>query len=824
VADSQVNIIVSAKNDADTALKKAQQDVAELSDALKDQLKAQQALNNALANAKGPQQFYEAEKSLTQVAKDIAVTQNEQASATKAVTSAQRDADSAAQKLASSHQGLFTTFTAATLAANGIISSLGTIRQTLTDSVQAATNYQNAMTGLSSYAQAFGVSADSAKQAVQQLSNDGLVPVTTSANALKNLLSTGIGLDKSIQLMDVFKDRAAFGRAATVDYGTAVQNLSEFFKTGRSQLGDLNGVTTNYNQLIAIGAQQMGVNASQLNEAGKYQAAYLGLLQDSVPALGDAAAYAQTFAGRQAQLTYEINQTEVALGSALQPAITQVTQSITSFLGELLHAGGNSQVLQANLLTLATVGTEAINILIGTVEVLGAALVSIFTFNPQVLVNAINDAGKRITSTAADYQTGITAIANGEEDKRAGTRDKALAAANDAYVKANEKLDQQTAKENQSFADSMTQRTRGFQQSMTDMIIAHRDKAASIQADLAKEDAAYAASTAQKQQALNDDLSSLEDQHKTKVSDIAKQISDEKSRSIIIDGVRQSNADRQKLDDLQAQLDKETAKYDQQVAKRQAQYATDTANALSSHNQKLADLQKNLDAETAILQKHAAEAAAVGNKQKDDDITRLQQQYAQENAQATIQHVRRLAELQQQGGAQGTTLAQATADATKAYNEQHKDEMAKSAHAQGVDISNAMWDGFKQQMGSFFADLPMQILNLAKAHPFIAGTLAGGPIMGAVMGLFSAGMKAMHVPGWASGTLSAPGGLSLVGEQGPELINMPTGAQVYNATDTRQMLANSSGGGFTLNGVTINNYTPYSVQDQLRNFYWMSRR
>lgn len=51
---------------------------------------------------------------------------------------------------------------------------------------------------------------------------------------------------------------------------------------------------------------------------------------------------------------------------------------------------------------------------------------------------------------------------------------------------------------------------------------------------------------------------------------------------------------------------------------------------------------------------------------------------------------------------------------------------------------------------------------------------------------------------FASGTPYAPGGLSLVGEQGPELINVPRGSQIYPTGQTQQML----GGG----GMSINNY------------------
>ena len=44
------------------------------------------------------------------------------------------------------------------------------------------------------------------------------------------------------------------------------------------------------------------------------------------------------------------------------------------------------------------------------------------------------------------------------------------------------------------------------------------------------------------------------------------------------------------------------------------------------------------------------------------------------------------------------------------------------------------------------------------------------------------------------------GGVTLVGERGPELVNLPKGADVYTATQTANAFRNSRGGG---GGVTI---------------------
>ena len=63
----------------------------------------------------------------------------------------------------------------------------------------------------------------------------------------------------------------------------------------------------------------------------------------------------------------------------------------------------------------------------------------------------------------------------------------------------------------------------------------------------------------------------------------------------------------------------------------------------------------------------------------------------------------------------------------------------------------------------------------------IEGAAFFGPIAGPILaGVAIAGIKALfeQVPEFATGTSFAPGGMALVGERGPELVNLPKGASV----------------------------------------------
>jgi hypothetical protein len=60
---------------------------------------------------------------------------------------------------------------------------------------------------------------------------------------------------------------------------------------------------------------------------------------------------------------------------------------------------------------------------------------------------------------------------------------------------------------------------------------------------------------------------------------------------------------------------------------------------------------------------------------------------------------------------------------------------------------------------------------------------------------------AFYGPGFASGTDNAPGGLALIGENGPEIMNVPKGAQII----PNSVLRNNGGGGVNSNvNFTIN--------------------
>jgi len=94
------------------------------------------------------------------------------------------------------------------------------------------------------------------------------------------------------------------------------------------------------------------------------------------------------------------------------------------------------------------------------------------------------------------------------------------------------------------------------------------------------------------------------------------------------------------------------------------------------------------------------------------------------------------------------------------------------------------------------------LVALSNASGFTQSVLTGNPIKK-----------------FADGTNSAPGGLSLVGERGPELVNLPTGSKVYNNSQTTSMLSQSNSKTFVFNSPAA-----LSPVETRREFERMSRR
>lgn len=116
--------------------------------------------------------------------------------------------------------------------------------------------------------------------------------------------------------------------------------------------------------------------------------------------------------------------------------------------------------------------------------------------------------------------------------------------------------------------------------------------------------------------------------------------------------------------------------------------------------------------------------------------------------------------------------------------------------AEGLTDFEQKADGLNGQLAGVFTDaitgakslregIADLLIELGKAglnavfKNLLSGGSAGGGF-GALLGSI--------IPGFASGTNFAPGGVALVGEQGPELVNLPRGSKVFDANRSASMM------------------------------------
>jgi hypothetical protein len=138
----------------------------------------------------------------------------------------------------------------------------------------------------------------------------------------------------------------------------------------------------------------------------------------------------------------------------------------------------------------------------------------------------------------------------------------------------------------------------------------------------------------------------------------------------------------------------------------------------------------------------------------------------------------------------------------------------------GLMSGTSLWQSLGDAASKALDDIANKALQMAADGVWnsIFGAMSGstgsasGGLLSSLLGLFGGssggtpglGSAAWGGQGFANGTLSAPGGLALVGEHGPELVNLPAGSGVSTASQTAAMLGAAANG--AANSNSVNHY------------------
>jgi hypothetical protein len=252
------------------------------------------------------------------------------------------------------------------------------------------------------------------------------------------------------------------------------------------------------------------------------------------------------------------------------------------------------------------------------------------------------------------------------------------------------------------------------------------------------------------------------------------------------------------LDAQLASLD-EASKFQQQILTAQSDHYTaqaalaTTAKARAALSQKALDAQQaaeNVANQNALTQAEGGVDKAAISGNVDDVLSALDKVMA---AQQTI-----AAAQVKQSDAQAT-LAKTNQNPIQVYSDSLKD-LNTLMMTDGVDAAKSLSDGLADAIvnakslgdvvSSVFRTLVQQIISQTLQQSVT------GPLLSALAGAFLPALGGATafgnitprvLPHAAAGTSFSQGGLTLVGEQGPELVNLPTGAQVISNAALRNL-------------------------------------
>jgi ElaB/YqjD/DUF883 family membrane-anchored ribosome-binding protein len=267
------------------------------------------------------------------------------------------------------------------------------------EAIEQSTRFNTALIGLSTVAAGFGHNVNQVTAAARMLSSDGLMTISESANGLKNLLATGFSLPQAIDLMNTFRDSAAFNRQGMLGFGEAVVRATEGIKFGNSALTDSTGLGKNLSAIMRDAGLSIDSAGRASQDAGVRQAIYNGFLKEGAVFAGDAAKMSMTYAGATQRLGATWDSFLATIGDAIVQ--NRSVAEVMNFLADVLV--GLSDVLHGN----GAAFTFVSDALIVMVKMMSGAVKAI-----DFLYRAFLSLENIVNSVVATFATGVKKIAD----------------------------------------------------------------------------------------------------------------------------------------------------------------------------------------------------------------------------------------------------------------------------------------------------------------------------------------------------------------------------------------------------------------------------
>ena len=487
--------------------------------------------------------------------------------------------------------------------------AFGKIVQAIKGAIDAANAYTSAITGLQALAEGTGQDFNALSDSLDRLTADGLLPVADAAAALKNLLARGFSADEAITILERLKDAAAFGRQGALSLGEAVRSATEGIKNENSVLVDNAGVTKNISVMWAEYADQIGKSVTDLTTAEKRQAEFNGIVEETKYQLGDAARYAETFAGSQAALEASTTRAKAAIGSAVSEALQPFVDALVPLVDGIAEFAEQNPELTAGIVaaTAATVGIVAAftawqavtKLLGGGLSALGGSL--------GLIVAAGGLLAGLVAALAAAQKSAEEMVAAAQElNAELGTLSKNAQSAQDAF---------ETLSSAAASTDELTAAKNRLAELFPELVLGYDAEGNAILAS---------------NERIKERIALLQEEQR-EAAKAALQAAAAAEQA--------ANAEREQLEATRARLEAEKASYEQKLGRGETQTASltgtvDNAKELQRVQQELLEVEKELAEvqNTAGLAREQQYAALIGQLGELSEAQQLLAQQVQEEA------------------------------------------------------------------------------------------------------------------------------------------------------------------------------------------------
>ena len=242
-------------------------------------------------------------------------------------------ANSSSSVLTGTIAGLTTALT--TFGLSIITSGIDQLVGFFNNAVDSAVEFEKTMTTLSIVAPRFGVSAEEATKAAEELGKELRIGVGPAAESLQNLLKSGLNLNQARELLKRFTNEAITGKSKNISLAQAVQNLSFAYQTANPALGNLSGISENYGVIIENGRKALIAQGVAVKDITEDMAKYEGMIQHTNLTLGSAEKFTGSYIDKQATLNLKWEEFQKNIGTLLLPILADVLDVLTKLFDEI---------------------------------------------------------------------------------------------------------------------------------------------------------------------------------------------------------------------------------------------------------------------------------------------------------------------------------------------------------------------------------------------------------------------------------------------------------------------------------------------------------